>query len=84
MSRVFRQTGALEAKRVSVPEDAPWLSSFQTEVLGFPSVTHDDQIDALIQAVAYLEKKRIALANIPIVFPISVSGPSKWRDDFDD
>jgi predicted phage terminase large subunit-like protein len=30
-----------------VPKDAPWLPGFMSELLGFPSGRHDDQVDAL-------------------------------------
>lgn len=37
---------------VYLPSDAPWLSDFLTESAQFPSGTHDDQIDPMMDAVA--------------------------------
>jgi predicted phage terminase large subunit-like protein len=37
------------------PDDyAPWVGAFVTEVLGFPKAKHDDQVDAMTQALGYL------------------------------
>ena len=35
------------------PEEAPWLADFQDEVTIFPGGRYDDQVDALIQGLAY-------------------------------
>jgi predicted phage terminase large subunit-like protein len=34
-----------------VPTHAPWLDEFRKEILSFPFSKHDDQIDALSQAL---------------------------------
>ncbi len=39
----------IEAGYVLLPERAPWLQDFQTEILQFPAGKHDDQIDSLSQ-----------------------------------
>ena len=37
------------------PDDyAPWVPAFVNEVLGFPKAKHDDQVDAMTQALGYL------------------------------
>lgn len=41
------------------PEQAPWIKQFREEVTGFPSLAHDDQVDAMSQALTYLEGKSI-------------------------
>lgn len=40
---------------VLLPEDEPWLQSFEAELFGFPSVVHDDRVDSLVQVILYLE-----------------------------
>jgi predicted phage terminase large subunit-like protein len=61
------------------PIAAPWLSSLKAELLGFPNVKHDDQVDSVSQALAWIKHRRqydnVALAT-PIVF-------YKPRDSFD-
>ena len=42
-SRVEGITGTVEAKRVFLPEEAPWLLDFERELLSFPGGRHDDQ-----------------------------------------
>jgi predicted phage terminase large subunit-like protein len=46
----------VESGRVALPESAPWLSDFLEEVSSFPAAPHDDQVDALSQALAYLRE----------------------------
>jgi phage terminase large subunit-like protein len=35
-------------------EDAPWLDELMAELLGFPGVRHDDQVDSISQALAFI------------------------------
>jgi len=49
--RMAAQTAPIEAGAVHVPTHAPWLDEFKKEVLSFPLGKHDDQIDALSQAL---------------------------------
>ncbi len=39
----------IEAGRVFLPEDAPWLPDFKREVATFPNGEHDDQVDQMSQ-----------------------------------
>ena len=36
-----------------LPREAPWLVPFENENFAFPNGRYDDQVDALIQALAY-------------------------------
>lgn len=47
------QTPAFQAGRVRFPRQAPWLAELEAELLAFPSGRHDDQVDALVQALGY-------------------------------
>jgi predicted phage terminase large subunit-like protein len=40
-----------ESGRIVLPARAPWLSEFVAELLAFPNGRHDDQVDALSQAL---------------------------------
>lgn len=44
--------GLLNAGLVGVPESAPWLPAFESEMRGFPRGSHDDQIDTASDASA--------------------------------
>ncbi len=50
-----------EAGNVYIPhsEDCPWVDDFIEEVVSFPFSNHDDQVDAMTQALTYLRSKKI-------------------------
>jgi hypothetical protein len=47
--RMHAQTAIIEAGRVLLPAEAPWLEKFMHEMSVFPRGKHDDQVDALAQ-----------------------------------
>lgn len=47
--RMNKQTGHIEAGKVHIPQNAPWLYDFLNEVLRFPNSKHDDQVDSMSQ-----------------------------------
>jgi len=49
----------LEAGKVLLKKDAPWLDELRTEFLAFPYGKHDDQVDALSQLMTWAEDWRI-------------------------
>lgn len=51
-NRLRAQLPKIEAGRLLLPSKAPWLQEFISELLAFPSGRHDDQVDALTQAMA--------------------------------
>lgn len=55
--RMYGQTAKIESGAVHLPEQAPWLDDFRTEVMAFPNGRHDDQVDALSQAMIFAEKR---------------------------
>ncbi len=52
-ARAHIQTAKFQSGRVLIPRSAPWLSEFLSELLAFPGGRHDDQVDSLVQALAY-------------------------------
>src|SRR6476469_9816919 len=38
----------------SVSASVPWLDELMAELLGFPGVRHDDQVDSISQALAFM------------------------------
>jgi predicted phage terminase large subunit-like protein len=46
-----------EAGSILLPQRARWLEDFVAELLAFPG-RHDDQFDALIQALAWKRSRR--------------------------
>lgn len=56
VTRLWTETGRLEAGGVLLPESAPWLRDFIDECLTFPKGAHDDQVDALSQLLRYVRE----------------------------
>jgi predicted phage terminase large subunit-like protein len=73
MTRAAQQSAAIEAGRVLLPEQAPWLAELERELLGFPNARHDDQIDSMMQFLRWAAER--ARFEVPIVSPIIVTIP---------
>ena len=48
------ETPMIEAGRVFIPHDAPWLPDYLHELMMFPKGRFDDQVDSTSQALAYI------------------------------
>jgi predicted phage terminase large subunit-like protein len=57
-TRMAAQTAKIEAGSVLLPEQAPWLGDFLTELLLFPNGRHDDQVDSVSQAIHWITGPR--------------------------
>lgn len=53
-TRMLSVSHLIEAGRIAIPADAPWLADFQREVTLFPAGKHDDQVDSLSQFLKWL------------------------------
>ena len=53
-------TGLWEGGRVLIPDptEEPWIEGFIDELVKFPRSKHDDQVDAMTQALRYLSGQR--------------------------
>jgi predicted phage terminase large subunit-like protein len=49
--RMNAHTARIEAGLIHLPRRAPWVEEFRKEIMSFPAGKHDDQIDALSQAL---------------------------------
>jgi predicted phage terminase large subunit-like protein len=54
VSRAHAVSPLVESGRVFLPTDAAWLADFIDEMTSFPAAPHDDQVDAITQALNYL------------------------------
>jgi len=52
--RLTAQAAQFHGGAVHFREDAPWLGELLAELLGFPGVRHDDQVDSVSQALAMI------------------------------
>jgi predicted phage terminase large subunit-like protein len=64
VSRVISQSALLEGGSVLFPERAEWLDDFIGELLSFPGGRHDDQVDALVQGLAYQRGQWLRTINV--------------------
>ncbi|WP_204325932.1 phage terminase large subunit [Sulfitobacter sediminilitoris] len=53
-TRLLGVTPLIESGKVAIPKNAPWLATFQHEVILFPKGKHDDQVDSLSQFLIWL------------------------------
>src|SRR5450631_66555 len=55
VDRMATQSAKIEAGHVHLPNSAPWLGDFLTELLSFPNGRHDDQVDSVSQFLRWLQ-----------------------------
>jgi len=78
ITRMARESVAIEAGKVFIPEYASWLPKFETEVNPFPNSEFKDQIDMLSMSLRYI-RERLNYGSIkPEAFGNSVAG-DKYR-----
>jgi predicted phage terminase large subunit-like protein len=65
--RMNAQTARIEAGAVSLPRWAPWLEEFKREIMAFPNGRHDDQVDALSQALKRAFQPRTSTMTFPLL-----------------
>ena len=64
ITRFAAVTALIEAGKIHLPKQAPWLADFESEILSFPNGNHDDQVDALTQYLDWLRKSVWQRLNI--------------------
>ena len=79
LTRAAKISAQFEAGSVFFPKNAPWLGGLKAELLGFPNVRHDDQVDSVTQALLWIGQRR--QNQIAHVVPIIVSRPRTYFGD---
>jgi predicted phage terminase large subunit-like protein len=64
-ARFLAQSPKFESGQVLLPREAPWLSTFISELLAFPNGRHDDQVDSTAHALDWLTS-RLAQSVPPV------------------
>jgi len=54
VARAYAVTPLIEAGRVYLPENAPWLFDYIEELSAFPNGEYDDQVDSTTQALSFM------------------------------
>lgn len=55
--RFEAQTARIETGCYHLPRDAAWLDELRRELLAFPNGRYDDQVDSLVQFVAWSRRR---------------------------
>jgi predicted phage terminase large subunit-like protein len=79
VTRVAKISVLFEAGSVFFPSNAPWLVGLKAELLGFPNMKYDDQVDSTTQALFWMWQRR--QYQVPFVPPIIVSTPRSYFGD---
>jgi len=82
LTRTAKASARFEAGAVFFPKAAPWLSGLKAELLGFPNVRYDDQVDSVTQALAWIEKRTQSYG--PTACPVMVRVHNPYREAFPD
>jgi predicted phage terminase large subunit-like protein len=76
ITRCAAVSAQFEAGSVFFPKSAPWLDALKAELLGFPNVKNDDQVDSVTQALNWIARHR--QNQVRLVAPIIVTGPRRY------
>ena len=57
IARMQARSVMFETGRVFLPREAPWLSTYLDELLGFPNSRYDDQVDSTTQALDWVQQR---------------------------
>ena len=79
ITRLSRVSFLFAAECVFFPREASWLGALKSELLGFPNLRHDDQVDSVTQALNWILNQR--QNRIPFVAPILVTNPRRYFGD---
>jgi len=62
-ARAHAVSSEVEAHNVYLPEAASWVHDFIEECAAFPAGAHDDQVDAMTQALTRLRRSVLRLSD---------------------
>jgi predicted phage terminase large subunit-like protein len=83
-ARMSAVSAKFEAGQVFFPERASWLPELEAELFTFPGGRHDDQVDAISQALRHASASPVGmfarLARTPLVLPRPAQ--SWWPDPY--
>jgi len=57
ISRLVQVTPLMEAGKVALPRQAPWLMALEQELFAFPDAARDDQVDAISQYLNWVRER---------------------------
>jgi predicted phage terminase large subunit-like protein len=60
ITRASAVSAMVEAGKLALPTQAPWLTDFEMELMTFPNAPHDDQVDGLSQFLNWMRERQHA------------------------
>ena len=57
ITRLAGVAAMIEAGKVFLPTNAPWLTDYESELLTFPNAAHDDQVDSTSQFLSWVRSR---------------------------
>ena len=60
ITRASAESATVEAGKVALPTQAPWLTDYEMEMLTFPNAPHDDQVDSTSQFLTWAKGRAYA------------------------
>ncbi|GLX85080.1 hypothetical protein tloyanaT_13320 [Thalassotalea loyana] len=63
LTRLVAVSPLIEAGLLWLPNIASWLTTFESELFGFPLTTHDDQVDSVSQFLRWAHAQRVNLTH---------------------
>ncbi|RVQ65008.1 terminase [Croceicoccus ponticola] len=57
IARMQARAVMFETGKIILPREAPWLTCYLEELLGFPNRRHDDQVDSTSQALDWFQRR---------------------------
>jgi len=67
ITRMSAASPMIEAGNVYIPERAPWLVDFESEMVSFPNASHDDIVDSVSQYINWARLKTQRAPRIRIL-----------------
>lgn len=71
ITRANAATPIIEAGKVLLPAEAPWLFDFLEEMVAFPAGEHDDIVDSVVHALNYLRWSAIGAPEKRYLKPLA-------------
>jgi predicted phage terminase large subunit-like protein len=74
VSRAYAAGALAEAGKLYLPKDAPWLSDWVSELVGFPNATHDDCVDVTAYAAFMVNQQLMPARRVKTPEPEDLQG----------
>lgn len=67
VTRFAAVTALIESGKVWLPNSAIWLVDYETQILSFPNVPHDDMVDSTSQFLNWIRNRKKVNPNLRII-----------------